>query len=69
MDASKARLVEEGFCTAKEAAAFLGVSRTRLYQLVKAGVLTCAFHGRHISVSRRALREYAAQCIVIGTIA
>jgi excisionase family DNA binding protein len=57
-------LTTDGFVDVSEAAEFLGVSRSALYQLMGNGALRYAKFGRSRRIPRRALRDYAANCIV-----
>lgn len=65
----KAHLAESGFVKASEAAAFLGISSVRVYQLRKAGVLSSAIIGGKIVFPRQSLKEYAAARIELGSVA
>lgn len=62
-------LAQDGSMKARDAAAFLGVSDVRLYQMRKAGVLSSALVGGKIVFPRRALVEYLAAQTTQGTIA
>jgi len=62
-------LVADGFEPVKNAAKFLGISRSRVYELIAGGVLTHARLGGRLVVSRSALREYAAGLLEIGPVA
>lgn len=62
-------LAQDGSMKAADAAKFLGISGTRLYQLRKAGVLSSAIVGGKIVFPRKALVEYLAAQTTLGTIA
>jgi excisionase family DNA binding protein len=57
-------LAGEGFLSLKAAADFLSISRASLYSLMDQGLLAYAKFGRSRRIPKRALRDYAAQCIV-----
>jgi excisionase family DNA binding protein len=67
--AARKQLVEQGFAKPTEAARFLGIGRTWLYELIRADAISHIRHGRRISISWAALHEYAAQRIKLGKIA
>jgi excisionase family DNA binding protein len=49
---------ERGAFSPAEAAAWLGISKTQVYRLIKAGELRARRCGTRILVSRKALEEY-----------
>jgi len=62
-DESTGKLVDEGLMSIKEAAAFLGVSRTTIWTLRKTGALPKAsILGRRL-IPRAAVRQFAARSI------
>lgn len=63
------RLVADGFLPAKEAAKFLGISRSSLYELLKAQVITHAKIRGRKAVPIAALREYAKSRLQLGSVA
>lgn len=60
-------LTAEGFLTVTEAVQFSRIGRSELYELMKAGHLTFAHHGRRRVIPKRALRELMASRIVPAT--
>ena len=62
-------LIAEGFVGIAEAAAWLAISRSRLYELVAAGVLSHSRISGKIVVPRAALREYALATFRPGSVA
>ena len=56
----RADLVADGLVTLQEAAQFLSVSRSKLYELMDNGELTFVKLGRSSRIPRRALIELAA---------
>ena len=60
-------MVGEGLMTVAEAAEFLRVSRSKLYQIMDAGELAYAKIGRGRRVPRRAVVELAARNLQGGT--
>lgn len=69
MTARERKLVEDGFESVKSAALFLGISKSRLYELIAGGVITHARLGGKLVVSRAALREYAVGNLTLGSVA
>lgn len=69
MTKRQGELLTGGFLSVSESAKWLAISRSRLYELIAAGVLSHARISGKICVPRRALHEYVAQRLVIGTIA
>jgi excisionase family DNA binding protein len=57
-------MVEDGFLGVAEASKFLGVCRSKIYQLMDTGQLAFAKFGRARRIPKRALREYAGRCMV-----
>jgi len=62
-------LVAGGFAKPKEAAAFLGLGKNWIYELIRVGALTHVRHGRRISIPWSAVHEYAATQLRHGRIA
>jgi excisionase family DNA binding protein len=62
-------LLGAGFVSVAEAARWLAISRSRMYELVKAGVLSHARISGKIVLPRAALCEYAAAALVRGSVA
>ena len=60
-DNNAAALVEDGLVTVSEAAAFLRLSRSTVYELMNQGILAYAKIGRSRRIPRRALVELAAR--------
>ena len=58
-----AELVADGLLTINECAAFLRISRSKVYQLMDAGVLSYAKLGRSRRIPQRAVIDVAAQAI------
>jgi excisionase family DNA binding protein len=56
--------IEGGFVEVVAAAEFLGLSRSKVYQLMDAGQLAYAKFGRARRIPKQALLEYAAKQIV-----
>jgi excisionase family DNA binding protein len=59
-----AQLIEDGFLSVAEAAAFLGVSRAKLYSLMENGEVRYAKFGKSRRIPRRALVEYGQRCLI-----
>jgi len=57
-------ITDDGFVNVREAAAFLAISRAKLYQLLDAGDIRFAKIGRARRIPRKELRAYAERCIV-----
>lgn len=57
-------LAENRLVPIQEAAAFLGVSRAKLYQMMDRGELAYAKVGRCRRIPKKALLEYAEGCLV-----
>jgi excisionase family DNA binding protein len=57
-------LIDDGFVTVPQAAAFLSLSRATVYALMDAGELAYAKFGRSRRVPRRALHDYAGRSLV-----
>jgi len=62
-------LVNEGFMRVTDAAAYLAISKSRVYELLHSGSISYSKHGNKLVVSRAALREYAALRLKLGTVA
>lgn len=62
-------LVDDGFASVAEAAQWLAISKSRLYELVKAGVLSHARLSGKIALPRSVLREYALSTLKVGSVA
>jgi excisionase family DNA binding protein len=62
-------LADGGFLSVSQGAAFLAISKSRLYELLKADLISSARLGGKICIPRLALLEYAAARIQLGTIA
>lgn len=58
-DGNDARLVEAGFVTVVEAATFLSLSRSTLYELMDAGKLPYSHVGRTRRIPKQALIDFA----------
>lgn len=65
----KAELAQDGSMKATDAAAFIGISPRRLYELREAGVITYSVIGGKIVFPRKALVEYLAAQMKIGSVA
>jgi excisionase family DNA binding protein len=63
-DQQQLTLVGEGFMRVPQAAEFLGVSRSTVYELMDKGQLPYAKFGRSRRIPKRALMEFAAQSVV-----
>jgi excisionase family DNA binding protein len=63
-DCDRDELVADGLATIPEGAAYLRVSRATMYELMGRGELPYCLIGRARRIPWRALREYAAQCLV-----
>ena len=68
MTKQKRSLINDGFESVAEAARFLAISKSRMYELLHGGVVTHAKLGGKLVVSRAALREYAAGLLEIGSV-
>ncbi len=62
--AEKPDLTAEGFADVAEAADFPSLARSSLYKLMDNGELPYAKFGKSRRIPWRALREYAARCMV-----
>jgi excisionase family DNA binding protein len=60
----KDRLVNEGFATVGEGAKFLGLSRSKMYQLMDARELQYAKIGKNRRIPWAAIKALAAQSLV-----
>ena len=65
--ADSAELVADGLLTVRETAAFLHLSRSKIYELMDAGELCFAKLGRSRRIPRRAVIELAARQLRGGT--
>jgi excisionase family DNA binding protein len=54
-------VIPEGLATLAQAREYLAVSRTTLYELIKAGELPVFQHGARVRVPKAALVEYVAK--------
>jgi excisionase family DNA binding protein len=61
-----ADLIGEGFVGVAEAARFLGLSRSKLYDLMDSGEIVYAKFGRSRRVPRKALLDLARRSLVCG---
>jgi excisionase family DNA binding protein len=60
---------ESGWASVKEAAAYLRLSTRQVYRLIDAGVLTSTSVGGKAVVSNKAVIEYAAKNLRLGSVA
>jgi excisionase family DNA binding protein len=60
-------LMDGGFSTVPEAAAYLGVSRSLIYTLMETRQLPYARFGRTRRIPRTGLRDYAARNLVTAS--
>jgi excisionase family DNA binding protein len=58
------QLVSEGLQRITEVAKFLGISRSLVYRLIDSGALPTVRIGRSRRIPIRAVREFAATCVV-----
>jgi excisionase family DNA binding protein len=66
MDMAEARRLAPGaFVRVSEAAAHLGISRSKLYQMMDAGELVYAKFGKSRRIPREALEELARRALVV----
>ena len=65
--ADSLELVADGLLTVRETAAFLHLSRSKIYELMDAGILCFAKLGRSRRIPRRAVIELAARQLQGGT--
>lgn len=65
MDQDREHLVQDGLAKVCEAAEFLGVGRSKLYEEMDAGRLVYAKIGRSRRIPWRAIREYAADALMV----
>lgn len=63
------KLVADGFAKPREAAAFLGIGKDWIYELIRVGAITHMRHGRRISIPWAAIHEYAASRVKRGSLA
>ncbi len=56
--------VADGFATVEEAADYLGLSRATVYKLMEIGHLPYAKFSKSRRLPWKAMREYAARCMV-----
>ncbi len=66
---TRRELISDGFDSVTDAAAYLAISKSRMYELLHSGSISYSKHGNKLVVSRAALREYAALRLQIGSIA
>lgn len=66
MSPSARRVIEDGFAKPTEAARFLGVGKTWVYELIRNGTLSHIRQGRRVSIPWIALREYAEALLQYG---
>jgi len=57
-------VTRDGFADVEESSKFLAMSRASVYKLMEAGKLPFAKFGKSRRIPWRALREYAAGCLV-----
>ena len=57
-------VIGEGFMDVREAAAFLGLSRAKLYQLMDTQQIPYARFGRARRLPRKGLAAFARSCLV-----
>jgi excisionase family DNA binding protein len=62
-------LVNEGLESVADAAAYLAISKSRVYELLHSGSISYSKHGNKFVVSRAALRRYALVRLKVGSIA
>jgi excisionase family DNA binding protein len=60
----EAGLIGSGFVGIPEAARFLSLSRSKLYQMMDNGQLMYAKFGRSRRIPRRALMQFAERCLL-----
>jgi excisionase family DNA binding protein len=58
------KLVADGLCSTEEARKFLGISRSKLYELMEAGELEYAKLGRNRKIPWAAVKALAARSLV-----
>lgn len=66
---SPAKLVSDGFLTVAQTAAYLALSKSSVYDLIRAGMLS---HGRFagkLVVPKIAAHQYAQERVVLGSVA
>lgn len=63
---SEAEATAPHLLTAEEAAAWLGFSRTTVYELISAGKIWCVHEGRIMRIPIEALEEYRAALVAKG---
>ena len=56
--------IADGFDDVRGAAEYLSISRSKVYELMDAGMLTYAKFGKSRRIPRRAIRAYAAENLV-----
>jgi excisionase family DNA binding protein len=59
-------MLADGFTGVTQAAEYLGISRSKIYAIMDSGELAYAKFGKARRIPRRALREFAAKCLVQG---
>ena len=62
-------LIDDGFASVAEAARWLAISRSRMYELLRGNVISHATLGGKLVVSRRALHSYALSTLKVGSVA
>jgi excisionase family DNA binding protein len=62
-------LVNEGFDSVRDGAAYLAIGKSQMYKLIKAGVISHAIAGGKLVIPRKALREYALSKLKLGSVA
>ena len=64
----RTQMAAEGFASIPEAATYLNLSRSSIYQLMESGQLAYAHFGRSRRIPKAALRSFAAGCIVAAAV-
>lgn len=65
MDSKKLTIVSEGLVSTEEACRFLGIRRSKLYQEMEKGAIPFVKLGARRLIPVRALKEYAAERLVV----
>ena len=69
MAKSHESLLGEGVVTVAQAAEELHLSKTRIYELIRAGAMTHITVGVRVLIPRATLRAYLAKRMTIGSVA
>lgn len=67
MNQDREQLIEDGLATVKDAAKFLSIGRSKLYEEMDAGRLSYCRFGRSRRIPWRAIRQYAVDSLMLAS--